>query len=234
MDRIKFIKNLGFGALAVPMISTSLISCSKDDDETTQSNPGGGNGNCLISPIETAGPFPIMTPADYVRANIVGDRSGVPLMMKFIIQNTNDDCKALEGAFVDIWQCDAKGNYSEYDGQLDGDFTNKHFLRGRQTTNGNGVASFISVYPGWYPGRAPHLHLEILKSSGSSLLITQVAFPENISNAVYATQGYNGNFDTSNTSDGIFNNSIAENMADTITGNPTDGYVLTKTIKVMG
>ncbi len=115
-------------------------------------------------------------------------------MINIKVENTNNNCEPLVGAFVDIWHCDAKGNYSEYNDQLDGDFTNNHFLRGRQTTNSNGIASFISVYPGWYPGRAPHLHLEILNANGNSLLITQTAFPEEISRTVYSTQSYKGNF----------------------------------------
>ena len=94
--------------------------------------------------------------------------------------------------------------------------------------------SFISVYPGWYPGRAPHLHLEILKPDGSSLLATQIAFPEDISNTVYSTSGYNGSFDTSNTVDGEFGDSLNRNIADSVTGNTTDGYVLTKILKVAG
>ncbi len=117
--------------------------------------------------------------------------------------------------------CDAKGNYSEYDGQLDGDFTNNSFLRGRQTTGADGKASFISIYPGWYPGRAPHFHIEILRSNETSLLVSQVAFPEDISNTVYATNGE-------------FGSSLNRNLADSVTGNTTDGYTLEKIIKVAG
>ena len=148
------------------------------------------------------------------------------------IEDINDDCKALVGASVDIWQCDAKGNYSEYANQLDGDFTNEHFLRGRQTTNTDGEVSFISIFPGWYPGRAPHLHLEIKSSSGESLLVTQTAFPEDISTEVYTTSAYKGDFDTSNTNDGGFSNSLEDNMADEVTGNLSDGFTMTKIIRV--
>ncbi len=228
MNRKKFLKKgiLGMGSIvAIP----TIIACKKDDDTT-----GSDDANpiaCNTSPVETAGPFPIKTPADWVRENIIGDRSGVALMINFTIQNTNNNCAVLEGALVDIWQCDAKGNYSEYEGQLDGNFTNEHFLRGRQTTDANGNASFISIYPGWYPGRTPHLHLEIKSSSGTSLLITQVSFPDDVSNTVYMTNAYKGKADTTNSSDRIVD---TENLADSVTGNTTDGYVLTKIIKVAG
>ena len=134
--------------------------------------------NCPQTPDEIVGPFPIKTPADFVRENIIGNRAGIPLLIEFTILNSSDSCSPIEGVFVDLWQCDADGNYSEYDGQIDGDFTSEHFLRGRQTTDANGKASFISIYPGWYPGRAPHLHLEVLNSNEKSLLATQIAFPE--------------------------------------------------------
>ena len=229
MERKKFIRKLGLGVAITPVISTSFISCSKSDDDVNDPAPDG----CSPSPTETAGPFPIKSPADKVRENIIGNRAGIPLVINFTIQNTNDDCKPLEGVFVDIWQCDAKGNYSEYSEQLDGNFTNESFLRGRQTTNAQGRVSFTSIYPGWYPGRAPHLHVEI-KRGNSSLLITQVAFPENISKTVYASQGYKGVFDTANSSDDIFQGSLSKNMADSVNGDLNKGYTLENVIMVSG
>lgn len=225
MDRKKFLRKAGLGLGTIVAIPTLISSCTKDGENIDPNT-------CANSPEETAGPFPIKTPADWVRENIIGDRVGVPLMMTFTVQNTNDECKPLEGVFVDLWHCDAQGNYSEYNRQIDGNFTNQHFLRGRQTTDMNGNASFISIYPGWYPGRAPHLHLEVKDENNRSLLITQVAFPEDISNTVYAESDYNGDFDTSNNRDGIFRDSLDRNLADSITGNTTDGYVLNTIIKV--
>jgi len=226
MDRKKFLKKSTIGLGSIIAIPTMMSSCKKEEviDPTT----------CAVSPAETAGPFPIKTPADLVRENIIGDRAGVPLVITFTIQNTNNSCGALEGVFVDLWHCDSKGNYSEYRDQIEGDFTSADFLRGRQTTDANGNASFVTIYPGWYPGRAPHLHVEVLNSSGSSLLVTQIAFPEATSNTVYATSNYNGNFDTSNSSDGEFGTSLNRNLADAVTGDTTNGYTLTKIIKVAG
>lgn len=224
MKRKDFVSKgiVGLSALvATPMLVTS---CNKEDDNPDPSA-------CVQSPEETAGPFPIKTPAQLVRENIIGNRTGVPLMFNIIVQNVNDSCNPMEGVLVDVWHCDAQGNYSEYSGQLDGDFTSENFLRGRQTTGSNGVASFISIFPGWYPGRTPHIHLEVKNSSGKSLLISQISWDENISNTVYASQGYNGNADTNNKNDGIVSDA---NLAESLTGNVIDGYILTKTIKVRG
>lgn len=220
MKRKDFLRKGIVGLSTIVAVPVLVSSC---DEEV--------NPSCPQTPEEIVGPFPIKTPADLVRENIIGNRSGIPLLIEFTIQNSSDGCNPLSGVFVDLWQCDANGNYSEYADQIDGDFTSESFLRGRQTTDNNGKASFISVYPGWYPGRAPHLHVEILNSSGRSLLATQIAFPENISNEVYATSGYNGTADTTNASDQSFSDTLEENMS-TVTGNITDGYTLTKVINV--
>lgn len=226
MNRKNFLRKGVIGLGSIIAIPTLVSSCKKEDDIDPNA--------CETTVAETAGPFPIKSPADWVRANIIGDRTGIPLMITITVQNTNNGCQVLEGAFVDIWHCDAQGNYSQYGGQQDGDFTATNFLRGRQTTDANGNASFISIYPGWYPGRAPHIHFEVLTNTNQSLLVGQIAFPEDISNTVYASQGYNGNFDTSNSDDGIFEDSLVGNMADTVSGNTTDGYTLTKVVKVAG
>lgn len=113
------------------------------------------------------------------------------------------------------------------------DHTKEHFLRGRQITNTNGLVSFTSIFPGWYPGRAPHIHVHVYDKKGKSLLISQIAFPEEISNSVYAQGEYkdHGMPDTSNMSDHVFNDSIANELA-SVTGNNTDGYILSHAIYV--
>jgi protocatechuate 3,4-dioxygenase beta subunit len=232
MERKEFLKTgiLALGSLvAVPAI---LISCKKDDEVKP---PAVDNSGCPISPPEIKGPFPIMTPAQLVQANITSDRVGVALLINLTIQNKNNNCSAAQGLLVDVWHCDNEGNYSEYGGtpQQATDYSGVHFLRGRQTTDVNGNVSFISLYPGWYPGRAPHIHVEVLDGAGNSLLITQVAFPEDVSNTVYGTAHYtaHGQADTANTSDGVFLNSLSREMA-TVTGDVTNGYTLSKTITV--
>lgn len=229
MNRKEFLKKAGIGTFGSFSLM-GMASCGSDTDNT----PSPDSNACAVSPAETAGPFPIKSPTQFIRENIVGDRAGIPLTINIKVENTSNNCQPLEGALVDLWHCDAKGNYSEYNDQLDGDFTGQHFLRGRQTTNSQGIATFVTIYPGWYPGRAPHLHLEILSSAGSSLLVTQTAFPEEVSRAVYGTSNYKGVYDTSNAQDGPFQGSLDQNMAESVTGNTTDGYVLNETIRVAG
>ncbi|RIW13605.1 intradiol ring-cleavage dioxygenase [Algoriphagus lacus] len=188
---------------------------------------------CEVSPKETRGPFPIKSPAELMRANIVADRQGIALLINLKIQDQSESCSPLSGVQVDIWHCDAEGYYSEYGNHRlqKMDFTQVSFLRGRQTTDANGEVSFISIFPGWYPGRAPHIHVDVLKDE-KMILSTQVAFPEESTSAVYASRGYKGKEDTPNEKDGVFRNSLAGNMADSVTGNLQDGYTLRKVITV--
>jgi len=234
MDRKKFIRNGILGIASLATASTLLESCSKNDhDDTDTSNSG--DGSCTVSPSETKGPFPIKTPSQLVLENIKSDRVGIALLINLKIENKNNNCEPLSGVLVDVWHCDKDGNYSEYGGtsMQQTDYTSVHFLRGRQTSDTNGNVSFISIYPGWYQGRAPHIHVEVLSSSGSSLLVTQIAFPETISSQVYSSTNYaaHGQADTANTRDNVFADSLSDELA-AITGNLTDGYTLTKTITV--
>lgn len=236
MERKKFIQNGILGITALMGTAKILESCSKSDDNDSGVN-NSGNGSCPVSPSETKGPFPIKTPSQLVLENIKSDRVGIALLINLKIENTNNNCAPLPNVLVDVWHCDKDGNYSEYGGtqMQQTDYTAVHFLRGRQTTNSNGEVSFLSIYPGWYQGRAPHIHVEVLSSNGTSLLVTQIAFPENISSVVYSSTNYSahGQADTSNLKDNIFADSLTSELA-TVTGNLTDGYTLTKTITVKG
>lgn len=229
MERKDFLKRGLLGIGTIVALPTVITSCSKEDESNEMQNP-----SCAESPTETKGPFPIKTPTELVRENIIGDRNGLALLITLSIKDNSADCAPLENTYVDIWHCDADGNYSEYGGtqMQQTDYTSQHFLRGRQLTDANGQVSFISIFPGWYKGRAPHIHVEVLDEGLSSLKVTQIAFPKQICDTVYSTNGYNGAADTENESDNVFSDSLSLNMLDSIEGNTNDGYILNKTIVV--
>lgn len=243
MERKEFLKKGFASALSLAAITPFMKSCSKDvsgattsGSDSTTTSTGTTSNSCTDTPVEEAGPFPTHTPSSLVTNNITSDRTGVPLTIKITINNSNNSCSALSGAIVDIWHCDKDGNYSEYGGsQMQStNYTSVHFLRGRQTTNSSGLVTFTSIYPGWYSGRATHIHAHIYSSDGTSLLVTQIAFPADVTNTVYtkATNYYTkGVSDTSNDKDHVFSDSLAEELA-TVTGDITNGYVLTHLITV--
>lgn len=250
MKRKEFLRGLGLigiGSLAIPIIN----SCSQDNDDgssnsstNTGSSSGSGSssGDCSVTASETAGPFPTITPSSLVKSDITMDRTGVAFTIKITIKNTNASCAVLKDAIVDIWHCDKDGYYSEYGGtsMQSLNYTTVHFLRGRQTTDANGLVTFTSIFPGWYSGRATHIHVHIYNASGTSLLVTQIAFPEGTNSAVALvnassangyTKGMSGY--TYNASDNVFSDSVTNELG-TITGSVSEGFVLTHTINVAG
>lgn len=236
MERKHFLKN-SFAVLGLAAIAPLAHSCNKedvlDDTSTTGDSSSTGSGSCTVTPSETAGPFPTKSPSSLVTSDITSDRTGVPLSIKITVNNRNNSCAALSGAIVDIWHCDKDGYYSEYGGagMQSANFTSVHFLRGRQTTDAAGQVTFTSIFPGWYSGRATHIHVHIYDASGNTLLVTQIAFPTDICDTVYTTAYSRGTQDTSNTSDNIFADSLASELA-TVTGSVANGYSLSHIITV--
>lgn len=233
MERKAFLKN-SIAALGIGFVAPLASACKKNDVVDDQT--GGGSGDCTVAPTETAGPFPTKNPSAYERSDIREGRSGYLMTTTITIGKVSNSCAALEGAIVDIWHCDAEGNYSEYGNtQMQStNYTNVHFLRGRQVTDATGAVHFTTIFPGWYSGRATHIHVHIFNAAGNSLKITQIAFPEGSDSAVVAVNGYNKGLSgyTYNSRDNIFNDDTAGVQIASITGNKTDGFHLTIQLNV--
>lgn len=232
MDRKEFLQKGFSSILGLAMAIPAFDSCKTEADVTGTTAT---TGTCTSYPVKEEGPFPTKVPSSFVLKDIRSDRTGVPFTINVIVQNKNKNCTALDGVIFDIWHCDKDGNYSEYggSGMQSVDYTKVDFLRGRQTTDSTGQVTFTSIYPGWYSGRAPHFHVHIYTASGTSLLITQVGFPEDINNTVYTTSNLytRGRQDTSNSADHVFSGSTDILIAK-MTGSVSAGYVLNHTIVV--
>jgi protocatechuate 3,4-dioxygenase beta subunit len=230
MDRTEFLKKLGLTTMVMPLFS----ACAEDDDpmDTSSNNEDG----CTKTPSETQGPFPTKNPSTLALADIRSDRDGVPMTIAIVVKDKKDNCTPLQGAIVDIWHCDKDGNYSEYGGtgMQQTNYTAAHFLRGRQTANSQGAVGFSSIFPGWYSGRAPHIHVHVYNASGKSLLVTQIAFPKEICDNVYTNSSIyssRGKQDTTNENDNVFSDGVTNELA-VVDGSVGTGYTLTHTIVV--
>ena len=131
-----------------------------------QSSPSAA-GTCVVRPELTEGPYFIdgtLARPD-IRANTSTGvvRAGVPLELSFgVSQLTAGRCAPLAGALVHVWQCDAAGVYGGVDDPRTGPSDPKdNALRGVQTTDAQGRVTFTTIYPGWYRGRAVHVHFKI-------------------------------------------------------------------------
>ena len=115
---------------------------------------------------------------------------------------------------MDIWHCDALGVYSDVQ---DPGFNTvgKKFLRGYQATDAGGVSRFVTIYPGWYQGRAVHIHFKIRSPAAASpayALTSQLYFDDALTDAVHAQQPYasKGQRTLRNAGDGIFGSGGAQ------------------------
>lgn len=173
---------------------------------------------CVVRPEMTEGPYFVDEKLD--RPDIRSDpsdgsmRAGVPLVLTFNVVSVADNaCSALAGAVVDVWHCDAAGIYSDVtDTGVGFNTVGKQFLRGSQTTDASGAATFTTIYPGWYRGRAAHIHFKIRTAAPSNQayeFTSQLFFDDALTDQVYTQAPYTshaGKRDTPNAADGIFQN----------------------------
>ena len=236
--------------------STTSGSTNSTATPTTSATTAAGTGatdaaaTCAEIPDETQGPFPgdgsngpnVLTEDGVVRRDITssfagatGVADGVPLEVVLTILDLDTACTPMAGAAVYVWHCDAEGRYSIYsDGATDA-----NHLRGVQEADGNGQVRFTTVFPGCYQGRWPHIHFEVYTdlasatSGSNSVKTSQLAFPQDVCDAVYADSRYPGS--TSNLArlslqtDNVFSDDGAVNQLATMSGDPSAGLTATLT-----
>ncbi len=153
---------------------------------------------CIVTPAQTEGPYFVDTMLN--RQDIRNDptdgsvREGLPLALRIrVLRAGSGGCAPLAGAVVDIWHCDAQGVYSGVQDRY-ANTVGQSFLRGYQITDEDGLAQFTTIYPGWYPGRTPHIHFKVraTDAAGQELEFTsQLYFDDAISDRVFAQAPYN-------------------------------------------
>ena len=191
--------------------------------------------SCIVRPALTEGPYfldQMMNRSD-IRTDAAGGaaREGVPLAITFAVSRiSGGSCVPFAGAVVDLWHCDALGVYSGVQGN------GGTWLRGYQVTDASGNAKFTTIYPGWYQGRAVHIHFKIRSdpNAGAGLEFTsQLFFDESVTSQVYAQAPYarKGQPDVPNSADGIFSQSGGQ-LTLAPTGNPQQSLASTFEIGV--
>jgi protocatechuate 3,4-dioxygenase beta subunit len=164
------------------------------------------------TPQQTEGPYFVDGMPN--RSDIRSDPSdgsvqeGIPLHLVIHVYgiNKNGSCSPLKGAKVDIWHANSQGIYSDI---ADQGTTGKKFLRGYQLTDNNGTVRFTTIYPGWYQGRAIHIHDKVRTFNGSEKTLgwtSQLYFDNSINEQVHKQLPYSkhGSPDMTNEQDGIY------------------------------
>ncbi|CAF1038935.1 unnamed protein product [Rotaria sordida] len=153
---------------------------------------------CHLTPQGTEGPYYWKST---VRRNITEGKPGTPLRLLITVLDWRT-CSPVPNAVVDVWQCDALGIYSHFIGASMGYFEaksdNTTFFRGTLVSDLEGRVVFDTIYPGWYRGRATHIHIKV--HIGANLT--------NIDGEMYATGGH-----VSHTGQFYFDDNLTDKVA---------------------
>ncbi len=247
LNRRDALKLMGFGGVAF------LASCAAPTATSTvfpTLNPTAAAGStqapsttsaaldCVVRPELTIGPY--FVDGQLNRSDIRSEPSdnsvkeGLPLTLNIVVASVgNNSCSPIQGAQVDVWHCDAQGQYSGVSDQ-GFDTTGKKFLRGYQLTDANGKVQFVTIYPGWYSGRAVHIHFTIRTKGADSQdyqFTSQFFFDDSLTDQVHSLQPYvsKGQRNTRNTNDNIFQGG-GDQLLLNLQGDTTTGFTSTMNI----
>jgi protocatechuate 3,4-dioxygenase beta subunit len=189
---------------------------------TTTAAPAAHQG-CVLAPEMTDGPFYL--DLNNLRSNIVDGRPGMPLAVALTVTHAST-CAPVSGAAIDIWHADAGGTYSGL-----GSGSGRTFLRGTQLTGPDGMARFQTIYPGWYSGRAVHIHVKV-HTGGQTVHTGQLFFDESVTSTVYQRPPYASRRgpDVRNADDSIYRDGGAQSTLSPRVS--TGGYAAAMTLAI--
>lgn len=220
-------------AIAGGAAAALLIGCGRDDEEV----PVDESGPCPLTPEQEQGPFYV--DEGLVRSEVVDGQSGVPLEL-WIKVLTARTCAPVVGAAVDVWSANAAGIYSDIKRQ---NTAGEKFLRGIQVTDGQGFVKIRTIYPGWYAGRAPHVHLKVRlggeangnifqPGDGRIVHTGQLFFPPDVNESLRPIYPDNKNEFVNNDKDRVFKKQGGARSIVSLEGSLSDGFAATALVDV--
>ncbi|XKK63221.1 intradiol ring-cleavage dioxygenase [Streptomyces sp. ARC32] len=243
----------GIGGMA------ALAACGSDSGggtsakATASASSSASSSGLTEIPDETNGPYPadgtngvqVLDQDGIVRQDIrssFGDSTttapGIPLTFEFTLLDIASDGQPLAGAAVYAWHCDRGGNYSLYSSGIE----DENYLRGVQVADDDGRVKFVSIFPACYSGRWPHIHFEIYPDPDSltdydkRLSTSQLAFPKDVCDTVFATDGYESSVGNlaklTLKTDNVFGDDGGVHQLATMSGSVKDGYTAELTVPI--
>jgi protocatechuate 3,4-dioxygenase beta subunit len=245
LSRRRLLRVLGLGAAAV-----GLAACG--GTSATSSSTGATTATGEI-PEETAGPYPgdgsngpdVLALSGIVRSDIrssfgdaAGTAEGVPMALELTVSDLAAGGTPFEGVAVYVWHCSREGGYSLYSEGI----TDQNYLRGVQIADAEGKVRFTSIFPACYPGRWPHVHVEVypdeaaITDSASAIATSQVALPQDVCETVFAERSYESSVSNlarlSLDSDNVFGDDGGESQLATASGSVAGGYTIALAVGV--
>lgn len=196
---------LAAGAVAAAGMGAGKLGVLAQESAATPDTSTSAAANaCVLTPELTEGPY--FLDGDLIRQDITDGRPGAPLRLQILV-NDLTTCQPLANAAVDIWHCDSHGYYSGIEGNNPGpdadqaeieEAADLRFLRGIQLTDENGMAEFLTIYPGCYQGRTIHIHMKVSEDGeagktydgGHTSHTGQLFFDDAISDQVFLLEPY--------------------------------------------
>lgn len=181
----------------------------------------GGVTRCSLICETTEGPC---TAATEERQDVSEGLSGLPVRLALRIVDA-ETCAPLANARVEIWHTQRTGVYSGVTpaGAFcygdDPDAVNYLYFRGTQTTDAAGRVDFDTCFPGWYPGRAVHIHFRVYLE-GALHVTSQLFFADDLNAEIFADHPEYAEFgqpNTTNVTDNIIGgaNDLTDYLLDT-------------------
>jgi protocatechuate 3,4-dioxygenase beta subunit len=216
LDRRAVLRRFGLGLAAVPLLglacggddggSTDVDAAPSGPDAPAGSDWATGGTAAMTDKASYPDPFteaitscavvaattegPCTTESDLVRDDVSEGWAGLPVRVALKVVDAS--CEPVPGAAVKIWHTNREGIYSgdtPNHGMCNddnADYIAMDFFRGVRTTDAAGVVFFDTCYPGWYSGRAIHIHFQVT-SGGTTYKISQLFFPEDVTAAIFAS-----------------------------------------------
>ena len=253
VSRRSALSALGLGATAFGLAAcaptSNSSSASSSASATSSATPTDDASIDVASeiPDETNGPYPgdgsngpdVLEESGVVRSDIRSSfgtgsatAAGIPMTLEMTLVNMADSYKPWAGAAVYVWHCDRDGQYSMYSEGIE----DENYLRGVQIADSSGKVTFTSIFPACYTGRWPHIHFEVFPSvtditdSTKAILTSQVAVPEEVASAAYATGNYGNSAanlaKVSLATDNVFSDGWEQQLP-TVSGDTQAGYTFT-------
>ena len=172
---------LKLGGIAAAALGAGAWKAVAEADGAGPAAVASGAVSCVLAPEQTEGPYYV--PSAKVRRDVTEGKPGTLLMLQLRVVDAST-CKSIKGASVDIWHCDANGVYSGVQGSQ-----GTTFLRGIQKTDANGLATFKTIYPGYYPGRTVHVHVKV-HLGGNVVHTGQLYFADATTDTAYKAAPY--------------------------------------------
>jgi protocatechuate 3,4-dioxygenase beta subunit len=138
---------------------------------------------------------------------------GIP--MRLALRILDEACAPIPNAIVEIWHTNQLGIYSGNINTMCNSAAEDRaamYFRGYQRTDANGRVDFNTCFPGWYRGRAVHIHLRVMTGeynaadNAAASVITQLVFSDDLVREVFSQvplYAAHGQPDTTNATDNV-------------------------------